>query len=148
MAAGEALAFLGDMTGDGWPEFGVADPEGPGAIYVYTLAPEAPGQEPPHNAALGRLSLAPNPTRGPVTFSYWSAGPGETNVGVHDLTGRLMRMLFSRAGDMGHHDVWWDGTDPYGRGVAPGVYVVEVRTTRARSARAAELQRTRFVLSR
>jgi hypothetical protein len=146
---GEGVTFLGDMTGDGWPEFAVSDPEGPGAIYIYTLAPEAPGQDPPHNASLGRLSLAPNPTRGPVTFSYWSAGPGETNVGVYDLTGRLMRMLFSRAGGTGHHVVRWDGTDADGCHLPQGVYVVQTTATPAGSVRAAPgLQSARFVSSR
>jgi hypothetical protein len=146
---GKALAFLGDMTGDGWPEFAVSDPEGPGAIYIYTLAPEAPGEDLSHNAALTRLSLAPNPARGPVTISYWRAGPGDVRVGVYDLTGRLVRTLFSGAGGTGVDDVWWDGTDADGRHVSPGVYVVQVRAAGAGSVLAAAgLQSARFVLSR
>ncbi len=156
---GYGVAYLGDMTGDGWPEFAVSNPEGwwepyvteldgPGIIYIYTYGPEAAGQDPPHNAALSRLSLAPNPTRGPVTISHWRARPGETSVGVYDLTGQLVRTLFSRAGDMGHHDLWWDGTDAYGRHLPPGVYVVQITATPAGSVGAAGLQSARVVLTR
>jgi hypothetical protein len=145
---GDVVAFLGDMTGDGWPEFAVSDPKGPGAIYIYTLAPEHASEEPPHNAVLSGLRLVPNPTAGPVTISYWMCGPGNVNVGVYDLTGRLVRELFSGPGGTGLTDVWWDGTNAEGRQVPAGVYVVEVRATRADSPPgAAGLQGARVVLT-
>jgi hypothetical protein len=118
---GHSVAFLDDMTGDGWAEFAVSDPEGPGAIYIYTLAPEAAGDEPGGLFATYSLRLAPNPSSRRVTISYSMHGAGRVNLGVYDLDGRLMGALFDRAVEPGAQTVLWDCSE-----LPSGAYVIRL----------------------
>jgi hypothetical protein len=70
----------------------------------------------------------PNPAPAGVDIRY---GVGADNrwvtVSVHDVAGRLVRMLREGSADAGEYSVPWDGTDATGRRVASGVYFVRVR---------------------
>jgi flagellar hook assembly protein FlgD len=45
-------------------------------------------------------------------------------VAIHDIAGRVVRVLVDRTLESGLHELDWDGTDRNGRRVANGVYVV------------------------
>jgi hypothetical protein len=123
---GRTIAFLGDMTGDGWPEFAVSDPEGPGAIYIYTLAPEAAGEEPAGLLPQSSLLVVPTPTRGPVSI-WWNAADvtGSPELAVYDVAGHLMRRFLRREGSQ---VVCWDLRSTSGSPVSPGTYVIRLQS--------------------
>jgi len=63
-----------------------------------------------------RLTFAPNPFRDEARFT----GPAGRRLAIHDLSGRLVRIVTL---DGGGHAVW-DGRDRDGRPVRPGIYLV------------------------
>jgi len=121
---GETSAWIGDMTGDGWPEFAVSDPSaagGRGEIYIYTMG-EVGTEEPPVLKADLVLRVIPNPTRGPAWINLPGSTGSEARVGIYDLEGRLVRMLVADENQT-NSDLLWDGRDPQGLAVPPGVYM-------------------------
>jgi len=87
----------------------------------------APGPD----GARVRASLhpaVPNPfnpqTR--LVFDLTAAGP--VRLAVHDLRGRLVRVLVNERLPAGHHEVVWDGRTTAGRVAASGTYVVRLVT--------------------
>jgi len=86
-----------------------------------TAAPELP--------LAGSVDAHPNPFNPGTTIAVRLPAPAVATVAVHDLAGRLVRVL-ARAEPLpaGRHEFAWAGTDAGGRGVASGVYVVRVVT--------------------
>jgi carboxypeptidase T len=72
------------------------------------------------------LWVSPNPTRGSCLIHFEAQVPGAFEVGVYDLTGRLVRLLEKRTETPGHCSVGWDGLDSEGRPPAPGIYFCRV----------------------
>ncbi len=73
-----------------------------------------------------RFSLearTPNPFRGPVALAYALPHGGEISLGIHDLSGRLVRELAAGRKDAGSWTASWDGRDGQGREMASGVYL-------------------------
>lgn len=68
----------------------------------------------------------PNPftTNSAVAFMLGSPEPREVNIGVYDLTGRLVRQLASGVFQPGRHELRWDGLDTGGTPVRGGMYFV------------------------
>jgi hypothetical protein len=155
---GYAVAFLGDMTGDGWPEFAVSDPhgwsgdyvgedDGPGVIYIYTYGEEAAGGDPTEARPIPTLRIIPNPTRGPVSI-WWNAADvtGSPELAVYDMAGYVVRRLLPpRASQL----MCWDLTSASGSRVSPGTYVIRLRSgqTTAQPG-AAGAQSARLVVTR
>jgi hypothetical protein len=86
------------------------------------------------------LAAAPNPFRGTVALSFRLEQPQRVRLALHDLTGRLVRVLHDgeAAGEM---RIAWDGIDGAGRAVAPGVYLATLeREGRSESVRVLRLQ--------
>jgi glucose/arabinose dehydrogenase len=71
------------------------------------------------------LAAAPNPFRGTVALSFRLEQPQRVRLALHDLSGRLVRVLHDgdAAGEM---RIAWDGIDGTGRAVAPGVYLAKL----------------------
>lgn len=69
-------------------------------------------------------SIAPNPVGAATTIRYSLAERGRVSIGVHDVSGRLVRSLVNGTLDPGHHVVSWNGEDDAGHDLAPGVYFV------------------------
>jgi hypothetical protein len=143
---GKTIAFLGDMTGDGWAEFAVSDPEGPGAIYIYTLAPQAVGDEPGGSPTTCSLRIVPNPTRGPASIlAQGGSGVSPLQLTVYDLAGRLIRTLFEQSSS---GVIQWDGMDEMRRPASPGVYLIDVRTAPGRRYSGVAAPALRLVVTR
>ena len=47
---------------------------------------------------------------------------------IHDLGGRLVKVVHDGPAPQGINSVFWDGTDGSGRSVASGVYFYTLRT--------------------
>ncbi len=51
-----------------------------------------------------------------------------TSLHVYDLTGRLVKTLINENIEPGYHFVVWNGTDTYGKPVASGMYLYQLKT--------------------
>jgi hypothetical protein len=97
------------------------------------------GVEPPAPPAAACFAPpAPNPAHGPVRLSLGISGREQgarAFVHVHDLAGRLVRVVHEGALEPGLHDLRWDLRDASGRAVAPGIYLVRAEAGAFRSVR-------------
>jgi hypothetical protein len=64
----------------------------------------------------------PNPFGGDVDLRFALRDGGNASLRIHDVTGRLVRVLLDGPVGPGEHAVVWDGRDDAGNAVAPGVY--------------------------
>lgn len=79
--------------------------------------------------------IYPNPFNPRATIAFFLAEPGQTDLTVYDLAGRLVRRLDSgfRAG--GRYEASWDGRDDQGRNLATGTYFCRLTTSSGSSTR-------------
>ena len=89
--------------------------------------------DPPTSARGLRVSATPNPSRGVVTLALETEGSGEQEVTVHDVSGRLVRVLSRGWQAAGARQLVWDGLDGTGSHAAPGVYLVMLRAGNRRT---------------
>jgi hypothetical protein len=68
----------------------------------------------------------PNPARVRVAIRYALHTQCQTQLQVHDLTGRVVRTLCASNQKRGAYSVTWNGTDDHGRSLAHGVYFVRL----------------------
>jgi hypothetical protein len=85
---------------------------------------ELPAAPPP---AL-RLDAAPNPFNPRTTIRYRLPVAQQATLAVHDLRGRLVRVLAEGRRTAGEHSATWDGLDRRGAAVAAGVYLLRLQT--------------------
>jgi cytochrome c peroxidase len=108
------VAFMETLT-DGW-------------------TPEMEAPQPVVNATPPKLLLGPptpNPFRGSARVLFTLPAEGRVNLGVFDVSGRLVRGLITdQYKESGAFDVSWDARDDAGRQVAPGVYFFHLQTNR------------------
>ena len=71
---------------------------------------------------------APNPFRPATTIAYTVPRDDIVQLGVFDVTGRLVRELVGQAQAAGRHQVVWDGRDMAGRRAVSGVYFYRLAT--------------------
>ena len=90
---------------------------------------------PPPVARGGSLawSLAPNPSRGPISVEFALVTPTDTEIDVLDVAGRRIARLMRGSLPAGRQRVAWDGRTAAGGTAAPGVYLVRVRIGSVRS---------------
>ena len=67
------------------------------------------------------LRVLPNPAPGRTEVSFRLPAAAQTAVGIYDVTGRLLRTLYTGALDAGSHGFLWDGRDRERHALAPGV---------------------------
>jgi hypothetical protein len=86
-------------------------------------------------AALTRVTSAfPQPFRTRTAVEIYMAAEADARVDVFDVGGRRVRTLAADRLGVGAHTIDWDGRDGRGTRVAPGVYVVQLRTDAVRHA--------------
>lgn len=104
----------------------------------------AGGGDLPPAAAPGALRLDepwPNPFNPATNLRYALPRDGDVTVAIHDLQGRLVRVLVSGRQEAGEHVVSWDGRDDGGRRVPSGPYLGRVEAQgQVRSAKLALLK--------
>lgn len=92
------------------------------------LAPSARLDAPPGAPLeLALASPSPNPMRGATTCRFTLPAAGRARVTVHDVAGRLVRVLAEGAHAAGHHAVTWDGADEHGTRAPRGLYFVRLQ---------------------
>jgi hypothetical protein len=104
------------------------------AIWGFPLAPvDVPDGPPPSRTAL--LGNTPNPFNPLTEVAFDLARPGTVRLTVHDVRGRLVRVLRDGSLPAGRHTERWDGRDAAGREVASGTYLLRLETADARAER-------------
>jgi len=113
--AGQTAAGL--ITGSNyWALIGFWQTEGQTGVREQAYSP---GQGP----LVTRLEpIAPNPCPGRAQMRYSLAQAGPVSLTMHDLCGRLVRVLVNSEQKAGRYNVRWDGCDRSGRSLANGVY--------------------------
>jgi len=85
---------------------------------------------PVDEGSIARLTSAPNPTRGTTTievdFSRAQVA-GEAELTIIDVTGRLVRNLWTGSSLSAPSSIEWDGRESSGKRVAPGRYLARMR---------------------
>jgi hypothetical protein len=75
-------------------------------------------------------NFAPNPlvgaAKGRIQFSMNRTA--KATIRVFDVNGRLVKTLYDGIANEGDNEVFWNGTDNHGSGVASGVYFYELAT--------------------
>jgi hypothetical protein len=78
-----------------------------------------------------RLSLGsvwPNPAVGSTTISFDISADCNVSVGIYNVAGELVRVVFAGRAEAGVNHAVWDGTDASGVPVAKGVYFCRVES--------------------
>ena len=87
-------------------------------------ATAAVGEEPhPTASALWLAPGAPNPFNPRTTLSFLVPARTPVRLAIHDVQGRLVRVLVDEVLPAGQHAVEWDGRDGRGQELATGVYL-------------------------
>lgn len=117
---------------------GVLPPAGVGGLGIANaswpfLAAQLALQEEPapeDEGTLARLTSIPNPTRGTTTIEIDLSRPrvaGEAELTIIDVTGRLVRQLWTGSSLSAPSSIEWDGRESSGARVAPGKYLARMR---------------------
>jgi len=86
------------------------------------------GIEPPATSPeVFSLDAFPNPFRARTQIQFALASPGEAELTVHDVQGRMVRRLLASVLAAGRHRLAWDGRDDRGTRVAAGIYRARLR---------------------
>jgi hypothetical protein len=79
----------------------------------------------------------PNPFNPSTTIPFSLSAPTAATLTIHDVSGRLVRMLAdARSFPAGHHELRWDGRDGTGQLAPSGVYFYRLETPAGATARA------------
>ncbi len=70
----------------------------------------------------------PNPFSSSTSISYKLAEQSNISVRIYNVLGQLVRKFDMGAQSAGVHGIVWDGTNNFGRRVAPGVYFYQLIT--------------------
>jgi hypothetical protein len=86
-----------------------------------------PVSVPDHAGTTFRIGVPfPNPCRNALTLPMSAPGGTRVDASIYDIHGRVVRKLAPTSGD-GARALAWDVRDDRGRGVASGVYFLQVR---------------------
>lgn len=136
ISVGEPVASvaLGDVNSDDWPDIVLALHESQRVAVLrggeVTAVPIAMPR-----AGLALHAPAPHPARGATGIAFRLDHACETRVQIHDVAGRVVRVLRSGWTDAGEQRITWDLRDDAGIPVAAGRYVVTLEAQGWRVAR-------------
>ena len=124
-AAPYEILLEADLDGDG-----TFEPVGGTVVVSNYSATQAAGVVPTVlPLADVQMLLAPNPFSGGTGVSFTLSHADEVQVGVYDLSGRVVRSLQRGKLAAGSHRFDWNGRDEQGRKVPAGVYFVRLEAT-------------------
>jgi len=86
-------------------------------------------------------SPQPNPARTHIAIRYSLCADARVNLSVHDLAGRVVRILCASSKKRGAYSVTWNGTDDRGRELANGIYFCRLVAAGYRATEKLVLQR-------
>jgi photosystem II stability/assembly factor-like uncharacterized protein len=87
-----------------------------------TESVDVPAEGTPASATLHLGSPVPNPSREGTTFSFSLERRAHARLSIHDVGGRLVRVLFEGEAKAGTNTVSWDGRGSASERAAPGIY--------------------------
>ena len=93
------------------------------------VAADVPAPGP--SAGLAFRAPRPNPARGDVALTLELPAAAHLEVGIYDVTGRLVRALHRGAAPAGPFALRWDGADAAGRHAPAGLYFARARAAGA-----------------
>jgi len=88
---------------------------GPGIIVGVPETPRAP-------SAPKLRAPAPNPTSASATVAFYLPRSARVQLGVYDVSGRLIEILASKSFPAGYHSAIWKGYSSAGKKMPTGVY--------------------------
>jgi hypothetical protein len=92
-------------------------------VYAYRISPVGTGVEPSVPAAkAGLLSPRPNPFNPHTAIEFALDQPSRFRLAIHDVQGRLVRVLAEGTAPAGNRSVAWDGSRADGTPCASGAY--------------------------
>ena len=74
------------------------------------------------------FGVYPNPMNAQAQVEYTLKTPGEVNLSVYDIMGRLVKTVTEGRHSAGLHRAFWDGRTLSGGPVAKGVYLLRLQT--------------------
>jgi flagellar hook assembly protein FlgD len=80
------------------------------------------------------LRAAPNPSGGAQALQFSLTAGGFARVAIHDVSGRVVRVLHEGALPAGPQRLEWDGLSTTGVRVAPGIYFARLDAGEAHAA--------------
>lgn len=92
-----------------------------GAVSLVSVS-STPAEDSPSAYRVRLSQNTPNPFNPSTTIRFSLSAPGNLNLRVVDISGRVVRHLRSGYFDLGQHRVEWNGMDDSGSRVASGVY--------------------------
>jgi glucose/arabinose dehydrogenase len=95
-------------------------------LRVAFIVPAAVERHAPRRVRL--LANVPNPFNPSTVIHFESSQDARTRLSIHDVGGRLVRVLVDETLAAGSHRRRWDGRDAAGRAVASGVYVARIES--------------------
>lgn len=98
-----------------------------GALGLGCSEVTAAGDPEPLPAVVSLLGNHPNPFNPRTTIAFALPADGPVSVAIHDITGRLVRLLVnSQTLPAGNHRIVWDGKDEGGMIQSSGIYLYRV----------------------
>jgi hypothetical protein len=89
---------------------------------------EFAGATPTPEVASPALRVGPNPLRGESAVSFSLPAGSHTSLKVYNVQGKALRTLVDCHMDQGMRSILWNGRDDRGRPVAPGLYILRLRS--------------------
>ena len=130
-AAG-VIGRCGDVNGDGADDIITGTDRIYGVkIYAGDSAWAVSVKEPPDEpipADFTEIKAYPNPFNSTVQLEIILKGGDDVDVSIYDLTGRLVKSLYSSSSSSGEVlNLTWDGVDEDGFSISSGIYFVSVK---------------------
>jgi hypothetical protein len=96
---------------------------------IFVQDPTAVIKPPPGAAPLSPLLRPnyPNPFNPFTTIEYSVSKPGNVQLAIYDVTGRLVRTLIEKEMEIGRYEIMWKGKNDRGENVPSGVYFYQLR---------------------
>uniref|UniRef100_A0A7C3YS99 T9SS type A sorting domain-containing protein n=1 Tax=candidate division WOR-3 bacterium TaxID=2052148 RepID=A0A7C3YS99_UNCW3 len=74
------------------------------------------------------LAIRPNPLNSKAIISFFLPEPEKLSLTIYDLSGRMVKNLFSGELPGGNHSFLWNRTDENGKEALPGIYFLLLKT--------------------
>lgn len=98
------------------------------SVMVNLAVTGIPGEKSRVQSSLQLFQNHPNPFNNETVISFTLPVPGNIDLSIYTIDGKLVRTLASGAFREGHHSLRWDGTDESNRLVASGVYIYRLKS--------------------
>jgi Tol biopolymer transport system component len=119
------------VTADGWYIVaGSTRYDGADSADVYLLRIEGPGayvRDHDDCPLLAMSEWAPNPFNGSARISFDLPAKAHVDIGIYDVTGRLVAPIGSGAFETGPHTLAWNGTDSRGVAASASIYFCRLK---------------------